>query len=301
MRGSHIVRLVVLIIGLIVLLAGGALVISGMGPDFTETTSKSFSAASTNAIAVDGFNGRITFEPWDEDDIRIEATTRVAAFTQAMAERFAEEVDVQFAQDGGRVRVEAERRFGWLFRGNVGVSFVVRAPVDWIGAVELKTGNGVIDAEALPGDARLHTSNGRIAVDGHTGNLQARTSNGRVELRGSRGAVDVHTSNGAVRIMDAVLTGDGRVRTSNGAITFEAGLFDDAAYDVITSNGSVDVRLVEPDVALDFRTSNGGIDLRTDVNVSRIERTRLEGRIGTGRAHLHVRTSNGSISLGRID
>lgn len=301
MRGSHTVRLIVLIVGLTVLVVGGALVIGGLGPDFTQTMSKSFSAASTDTIVVDGFNGRIAFEPWDEEDIRIEATTRVAAFTTAMAERFAEDLNVRFSEDGGRVRAAAERQIGWLFRGNVGVSFVVRAPAEWVGAVELKTGNGIIEAEALPGDARLQTSNGRIAVEGHAGNLQARTSNGRVELRGSRGAVDVHTSNGAVRIADAVLTGDGRVRTSNGAITFEAGFSEDAAYDVITSNGSVDVRLADPDVTVDFRTSNGGIDLRTDVNVSRIERTRLEGRIGAGRAHLHVRTSNGSISLSRID
>lgn len=299
-KGEQGMRLLVLFIGLAVLVSGvGSIVTVGVGGSHvTDQLERTFTAASTQQITVRSSNGRITYEPWDGDDIRIEATTRVSALTSGWAERLGSGVNVEFAHNGGQVRAEVQRRGGWFLFGNVGVHFLVRVPHDWSGEVALTSSNGAITARDLVGDATLRTSNGAIVVEGHTGALEVRTSNGRIDMTGSDGTVQVQTSNGAIRITDATLSGTGRVRTSNGSVTFEARLVEGAAYDVTTSNGPVTIVLTEPDVALDMKTSNGGIHLQTEVSVSRVDRKHVSGRIGTGASALNVRTSNGSISLG---
>lgn len=298
MKRARRLQVIVLTVGLVTLLIGlvALLPLGGFGPTFAETSERSFGATATE-IDVRSFNGPVTYEPWDENFIQVETTIRVTALTTAMAEGFADAVDLRFEETGGRIRAEAQWQGGLFGRGNVIVAFIVRIPTDWIGDVVLTTRNGPIRARDVMGDGVFRTSNGAIEVDGSEGSLDLRTSNGRITVTDVHGGLAAHTSNGGVRVEGGVLSNTGFIRTSNGAVTVSTQLAEGADYDITTSNGSVTVSLVRPDVALQLRTSNGRIDLQTDVTVSRLERSRVEGRIGSGTARLHVRTSNGSITL----
>lgn len=302
MNGGRTVQIVVLIIGLAVLVAGfGALLpTGGIGPRFAEATERAFPADATEEIVVRGFNGRVDYEPWDGDEVSVEVVRRVGALTRALAERFAAAVEVQMEQEAGRLTVTAVRPGGWLFWGNVSVNVLVRVPRGWAGDVTLTTTNGAIAAEGTTGAATLRTSNGAVTVRNNEGRLDVRTSNGRIDISGHEGMLEAVTSNGAVRIADAVLSGIGLVRTSNGSVDVTARLTEDAGYDVNSSNGSIHVTLSEPDVTVDLRTSNGRIDLQTELLASRIDRTHVQGRIGDGSARLNVRTSNGSVTLREV-
>lgn len=299
MSRGRTVQIVVLVIGLAVLVGGFGLLLptGGIGPHFTETMERTFSAEETTEIVLRGFNGRIDFEPWDGEDIFVEAALRVGALTKALAQRFAAAADVQMTRDGGRLTVTATRPTGWFFWGNVAVGFVVRVPRGWAGDVSLTTSNGSIAAEGIVGRGTLRTSNGPLTVRDHEGRLDVRTSNGRIEVSAMRGVLEAVTSNGTVRITDAELSGIGLVRTSNGSIDIAARLAEGAGYDVNSSNGSIHIALARPDVVVELRTSNGRIDLQTELLASRIDRTHVQGRIGDGSARLNVRTSNGSVTL----
>lgn len=294
------IRIVVLVIGLAVVVLGvSALGTSGLDGRFiVDEMERTFAASTTRQLTLRGFNGRMTYEAWDGDDIRIAATTRVSAPFRNWAERLAGRVHVEVNEADGHVRVEVERTVRWMLFGHAAVQFQVYVPRDWVGGASLTTSNGPIAVRDGAGDAVVRTSNGLITVDGYNGTLEARTSNGRIELSRFSGVLQAHSSNGALRMTDVVLSGSGQIRTSNGAITLLARLTEDADYGVRTSNGSVDVMLSRPDVALDLSTSNGRINLQTEVNVSRVDRRRVAGRIGSGAATLNVQTSNGSISLG---
>src|SRR5690606_18737899 len=215
-------------------------------------------------------------------------------------EEYARRIQVEMTRESEGIRAVVSAppgSIGW----NAGVAFVVRVPEGWAGQVRLETSNGAITAEDLNGDAALRTSNGVISVQDQKGVLSARTSNGRLELRRIDAVLQAETSNGSIRIEDGVLRGSGRVQTSNGSINLHGELFPEAAYNVHTSNGSITLTLVDPDVALELRTSNSSIHLNTEVVASVADGRRLVGRIGSGAARLVATTSNGRIILGTAE
>jgi len=293
------VRLFVLIVGLAVLVLGGAAVFgsSFSGPQVVQEIEESFALQTGKELIVHGSNGSVTYEGWNGDEVVITAVKESSALTRGLAQRVADRVRVELTQDERGVRAIERRGVDFLLFGQVSIAYHVRVPYEWSGEVELRTSNGRITASDLHGDAELRTSNGAISVERQSGSLSAHTSNGRVELAEVHGAVQVETSNGPIRVDGGTLERTGRLRSSNGPIHLYASLAPQSAYDVRTSNGSVTLVLAEPDVQVDLSTSNGGIELQTDVNVSEFDRNRLVGRIGDGSARLGVRTSNGRISL----
>lgn len=295
-------RIIVLVVGLIVLVFGVLTVLgSGLpGARVSDQFVESFAMEPGEMLRVTSSNGAISYEPWDGEEVVIEATRTKSRFMADLMERIWGETTVVFNRTAGMVEAVVERPSrGWLSDGT-SVRFHVKVPVDWHGMIELRTSNGRITADEIHGDVTVRTSNGAITINGHTGTLQARTSNGSIRLTDVHGEVAARTSNGPVTLMNGTLTDSGYIRTSNGAVQLQARLESGASYDVDTSNGAVTVTLIEPDARLDLRTSNGGINLHTEIRTSTLERNRVVGTIGDGAARLNVRTSNGAVTLSAI-
>lgn len=297
MRRMFPVRVAVLIIGLVVLVMGVTMLVSwGMsGPLVIDEVEQSFSMQPGEHLMVRNTNGPITYDQWDGDEVKIQATNKVRTIVPFIAQWAESRVTVDLSRDTNGVQAVSRKKGIFPFLGGVTVHFRVSVPVEWTGDINLVTSNGTITATEINGDAKLRTSNGAISVTGQKGTLDAHTSNGRIELAEVNGAISADTSNGLIRLRSGTLTGTGRLSTTNGAINARATLAENASYEVTTANGSVTVVLVEPDVSLDISTGNGSINLRTEIIASRVERRRLIGRIGDGAAHLNIRTANGSI------
>lgn len=292
-------RIAVLALGiLVIIVVGGGLLFGDASSSVpVEEFERSFVVADGQKVTVQSRNGPITYEVWDGSTVVIQATKEPwGRGVPFLTDWFARRIHVTFEQSAQGVRA-AETGWGRFFFNPIRLRFVVLAPSQWDGDVELKTSNGRITASDLRGEATLKTSNGEITVERQAGRLNVNSSNGRITLKEIDGIVDAHTSNGPIRVEGARLLGTGRFRTSNGTIDLEAALVDDASYEVRTSNGRVGVVLVDADVTVNMRTSNGRIDLGTELIASQLDRNRLSGRIGAGTASLEVRTSNGNISL----
>ncbi|MEX2272379.1 MAG: DUF4097 family beta strand repeat-containing protein [Vicinamibacterales bacterium] len=133
-------------------------------------------------------------------------------------------------------------------------------------------------------DLDLVSSNGSLGVTGVRGRLRMRTSNGSIALTDVAGDVQADTSNGSV---NAILSGT---------------RWDGTGLDVSTSNGSV--RLTMPEnynARLTAGTSNGTIRVGFPITVQgELRRNRdIDTTIGSGGPPIRVRTSNGSVSIGR--
>lgn len=291
--------IIVLVAGLVL---GTAALMSGAISE-GETAARvvrSFSLEPGQELRVVGWNGPITYETWDRDVVQIEAVAEPWGVVQAVWRMLGGEANVNFTEDERGVAVRVDASGGMLGRASLRIGFHIWVPEDWSGTVVLNTTNGRIEARGLAGDATLKTSNGAIWVDGVSGALDARTSNGAIRLADVDASVTAVTSNGTVRVLGGTLRSTGRVQTSNGGVELRVGLSRDAFYDVTTSNGTVTAVLAEPDVSLDLTTFNGEVRLQTEVTVSTIGQRRLVGRIGEGNAFLKIRTTNGSIILGRL-
>lgn len=282
-----------IVLGVAVLMGG-----AGFSGEVLDEVSRSFALAPGQELVIRGWNGPITYGPWEGDEVRIAATAETGGVLGGLWRLLGGQVTVNFVEDERGVAARADASGGLLGRGSVKVRFHVAVPRDWSGRVALTTSNGPINAAGLAGDAALRTSNGAIQVRGLAGTLEARTTNGTIQLADVDGRVEAVTTNGPVKVLGGTLAGSGRVQTTNGGIELRAALARDASYDLTTSNGTVRTYLQAPDVALDLNTFNGRILLETEVAVSRIDGRRLVGRLGEGNAFLRIRTTNGSITLG---
>lgn len=284
-------------------IVGAVVMFSFTAWHITQRIEETFPAPLTEQLSLSNFNGNVTYEPHDGQDILIEALVRAAAPGKILAERIGRQVSVALTHEEGELRVEGRQRPGWGLLGHAEVNFTVRVPRHWEGAVMVKTSNGSIRARGVQGDSTLHTDNGAIVVSEQNGNVSAQTGNGRIELTQVRGVVNAETSNDDIRIVQSELLGNGRIKTSNGKIVFSGNLTPGAAYDMTTENENVTITLVRPDIAFDIKAVDGEVQLPAGASVSESDTHRVVGRLGDGRARLTVRTSGGSvfIDLERLD
>jgi len=131
-------------------------------------------------------------------------------------------------------------------------------------------------------DVSLETSNGSVGVEGVTGRIDMESSNGSVRLADVGGRVNARTSNGSVHV------------------TLSGRQWDGEGLTVVTSNGSA--RLDVPDgynARLLAGTNNGSLNLDIPVTVQGRVSKRIDTNLGSGGATIEMRTSNGSLRIGR--
>jgi hypothetical protein len=168
--------------------------------------------------------------------------------------------DTRCDEDGYNVR---RGDGGWGDRNDVSVEVTVLLP------------KGVL--------ADASTVNGGLSIEGATAAVKARTVNGGIEAASTSGPVSAKTVNGGIKVRAGTI--------GNGPVEYE------------TVNGSVSLDLpADLNADIEMRTVNGSItseDFPILVQ-GRIDRRRLEGKIGRGGPELSVRTVNGSIRLRKL-
>ncbi len=249
-----------------------------VGP--TETRDDSFSVGASPVLVVTSENGSIDVETGDAGTIRVQATLRNAP-----------RVQYEVSEEGDTVTVEADVDSG---ARNAGADIIVTAPAET--EVELETSNGRIEIQGLEASGTLRTSNGRVVMEELEGDFDVRTSNGPIEVTSMEGEGTLATSNGPVTL--AEVKGAFDVDTSNGNISFSGEMTAGGDNRLETSNGSVTVELEgTPSVNVDATTNRGKVTSELPIDASTKNAKRLVGTIGGGEAELHIRASNGSVTI----
>lgn len=187
-------------------------------------------------------------------------------------------------QTGNTVNIEVKFphetifSFGYHHRK---VEITIEMPKE--GNATVRTSDGGISLSGLKGDMDLNTSDGSVEVDGVDGALRAHTSDGRIVASGRFDSLSLNTSDGRI---EATALGGSRL---NGT------------WDLHTSDGSVVLR-VPPTLSanVELRTGDGRIDFDVPITTQgAIGRNRISGKLNGGGNLITIRTSDGSIRLGR--
>lgn len=244
--------------------------------DYREDFSKTAALKAGGTFSLENVNGSVRVSTWKEDKVEIKAV-KVAK----KSEKDLKEVEILVDASEGRVAVKAV----WpKFPRNVSVSvnFEVKVP-EGVNVEDAGTVNGSVDVTG--GYARLivGTTNGQVNVENASGRLEASTTNGGVKVRGFEGRVDARTTNGNVRLE---------------GLSFKDGV------EAKTTNGSIHVGIESPEslnAELMARTTNGSISVDFPVTLQNLRQSRrvVEARIGQGGPEISLRTTNGSITIGR--
>jgi Toastrack DUF4097 len=238
------------------------------------------------------------------------------------------DVDFEFQESPGEVRVTAKRRnpwtlFSWSFQQDW-LHYDIRVPKNT--QVDIVTSGGGIKVFDLEGDTTLRTSGGSIEAVQVKGHLRANSSGGTIRARTIQGAADLWTSGGGIEA-DAIdgplraytsgggirihgVTGRVDAHTSGGSIEAAFGKGNSQGGTLGTSGGSIEVKL-DPAANLEIEASTSAGVVRSDLPLKqsgddwsngfgRRSRRHLHGTLGNGGALLRIHTSGGSIRLSAL-
>jgi hypothetical protein len=255
--------------------------------------------APGGTLTVDLAMGSLEIETHDEPRVEVEASTR----------GWAGGLHLELSSDGRNAKLVGERE-GLPF-GAFGARVRVRVPEEY--SLELRTGGGSIQIEAVEGSVRARTSGGPIALEGAEGPVDLHTSGGPIQVEDVHGDTTLRTSGGPIRVSDVVgalvvetsggairlaeIDGPIHARTSGGAIS--ARFVGSGAGDLRTSGGSIEVELPEnANLDLEAETSGGRVEIDGELTVpGAFDRSHVRGRIGKGGERLALRTSGGNIRV----
>ncbi len=257
---------------------GGAL--SGR-EEATDQIERQFDVEPAPKVEVEGFNGEVTVEAGEDDQVSCTIERRATAGDAEMAKAALAAMVPTLTQDGNTIVIKVEKaewfRDGW----NASSTIRVRVPAD--------------------STLRLGSSNGPVVVRGVEGPIQVSTTNAPIEVREGRGALALETTNGPIicEARDALLD----LKSTNGAIEF-IGTVADGASKLLTTNGGVCLILDrDQDFRIEAKTSNGEVD--SDFSIkgeTGRKRSRLIGATSeNASAFIQVQTTNGEIEVEEAD
>ncbi len=167
------------------------------------------------------------------------------------------------------------------------------------GKLVLDTGSGDVMLTDAEGDVTLDTGSGNVRATNIRGSLLIDTGSGDVTVaQADVTRLFIDTGSGDVDARD-VRTRSVTIDTGSGSVTLDLRADADSVW---IDTGSGDVALTLPaslGAELDIETSSGEIDLGFPVEVRRIERHHLRGRVGDGRARILIDTGSGDVRLAR--
>jgi len=170
----------------------------------------------------------------------------------------------------------------------------VRIPRD--ADVEVSSGDGAVEVEAITGALDVGTGDGDVTVSGARGSIRLHTGDGSITGRGLDGSVDATTGDGSVDLTGrfdglTVATGDGEL-VANAA----TGSRMVQPWHLQTHDGSVTLGLSR-DLAAHIDASSSDGSVHSTIPLSVVGSSRAEGDVNGGGPSVVVRTGDGSIQL----
>jgi lia operon protein LiaG len=167
------------------------------------------------------------------------------------------------------------------------------------GSLMVDAGSGDVRVTDATGDLNLDTGSGNVVVSRAQGDeLLIDTGSGDVTLDHAEArSLKIDTGSGNADAT-AVRSQDLSIETGSGDVTLEL-VAGGGTIDINTGSGQVNVTLpgdYGASVLLD--TGSGEIDLGgIPVTVTKLQEDHVEGRIGDGKARLHIETGSGDVRL----
>ena len=265
-------------------------VVENNAPDFGRKdhfreVERSFPSADIDNLNLDNFNGNISIEGTESDQLEIKVVV------SADSEENLDNVEIEFK---GKRNLNIHTK-ALTTEPHCAIEYEIYLPAN-IALNQVISANGKITVTGCMGDGQFITSNGSIKVENFKGNTDIRTNNGSIEAENVSGIVSARTSNAKIEIEEC--PDIRKAQTSNGKIILDIeNILED--LEVSTSNSDITLILSKSvNCDIQARTSNGKIDLQ-DIKLDIITSSRnyLSAKYNGGGKLLDVETSNASVKI----
>jgi len=285
--------------GVFVRFAGvAALAVAGFSHGAQNTSAeewnKSYTVAGRAHVRVDTNDGAVRISTGDTKQVELRVIYE--------GYKLDKNLTIVSRQEGDQVEVSARAHGGIGFSWGINhrtLRVEVHMPRE--ADLNVETGDGSVEAQAITGSLDIHTGDGHIRVDGAHGDIRLRTGDGSIEGRDLDGKVDADTGDGHVTLegrFDAL-----NIKTGDGSVTARVGAGSKLAtgWKIHTGDGSVDVSLPgDLQANIDASTNDGRISLGIPVTVEgTFSNSRISGKMNGGGQQLLIHTGDGSIHLSK--
>jgi hypothetical protein len=259
-----------------------------------EEWTKSYSVSGRARVHVESNDGSVRVTTGDSKQVEFRVI-----YTGYTLDK---NLSINSRQEGDQVEVSARLRnsmnWGW---GGVHRTLRIEVHMPRNADLNVDTGDGSVEAEAINGSLDVHTGDGHIRVQGAKGDIRLRTGDGSIEGHDLDGKLEATTGDGHVTL-------DGRfdglnIKTGDGSINARAnpGSKLENSWSVRTGDGSVDMSLPgDLQANIEASTNDGRISLGIPVTVEgSFSTSQIHGKMNGGGQPLTIHTGDGSIHLSK--
>jgi DUF4097 and DUF4098 domain-containing protein YvlB len=256
-------------------------------------------------VEVSNISGVVDISGWDQPEVAIRAEIPSGVD------------NVEVKSERGHISITV--RFPSFSFGSKGVDLSIRVPRT--SEVDVTTVSADINSHGVTGQQRLKAVSGSIRAEIAQSDVEVKSVSGDVSLRGEGRPLGLHvgTISGTIRVDHAAgdveastTSGDInmaldsgrsiRMHTVSGDVSFRGRLTKDADVDTQTISGEVKMRAdSESGYEYDVTTFNGEIGNCFNAKAEKTSRygpgERMSGSLGSGSAHVRLKTMSGDVEL----
>jgi DUF4097 and DUF4098 domain-containing protein YvlB len=264
-----------------------------IGAAQAEEWTKSYSISGRARVHVDSNDGAVRVTTGDSKQVEFRVIYEGYTVDKTL--------NITSKQEGDQVEVSARIRNGMNWGWNVHRTLRIEVHMPRNADLNVDTGDGSVESDAINGNVDIHTGDGHIRVEGAKGDIRLRTGDGSIEGHDLDGRLEATTGDGHVNL-------DGRfdalnIKTGDGSITAHAkpGSKLETGWNVRTGDGSVTMSLPgDLQANIDATTNDGRISLGIPVMVEgNLGTSQIHGKMNGGGAPLTIHTGDGSIHLSK--
>jgi|HubBroStandDraft_6_1064221.scaffolds.fasta_scaffold00291_23 hypothetical protein len=273
-------------------LIGGFLL--GASPAQADEVTKTFSISGRAKMHIQTDDGAVRVSTGDikQVEIRVEYS----------GYKLDRDLRVSTTQNGDSVDVVAKTTSGsWFSFGVRHSSLRVEVHMPKDADLEVTSGDGGVEVDAINGSLNVHTGDGHITVQGARGDMHLRAGDGHIEGRDLDGTLEATTGDGHINVtgrFDSL-----NLRSGDGSVTARAlaGSKVQPSWTIHTGDGSVDLEIPgELQANLEASTHDGHISMGIQVTVEgSFSSSRVQGKINGGGGQVSIHTGDGSIHLSK--
>jgi DUF4097 and DUF4098 domain-containing protein YvlB len=169
------------------------------------------------------------------------------------------------------------------------------------GLVDIRTASGDIEVVTVKNGIRCRSVSGDIRVEGITGNAELETTSGKIRVEGIRGSVKAGTVSGKIEIHSFSRGEEVEIESISGNIKLYGELTPGGIYRISSHSGNIEMGMPSgSDFEVRVDTFSGTVRCNFELKVSgKIERGKVYGVVGKGRASLILSSFSGNIRIAK--
>jgi len=227
----------------------------------TEKFAQTYPLAAHGSIHLGNVNGSVEIIAWDRAEVSLEAEK--SAKSQDALDR----IHLKIQASPSRLEIKTEHEKAWKLwdTANAQVHYKLMVPA----GVTLD---------------KIDVVNANITVTGVKGPVNLDSVNGSIRAKGLSGAGEFDTTNGSIDVTYATLPPQG------------------VEISLDTTNGNCTLRLpADAAFALEADTTNGRVHCDFPITLEKSGRNELRGHVGTGGPSVELDSTNGSLTVTKVD